>query len=80
MHRDTLLRARAIENQAYVVGVNRTGSDPSFIYNGDSVVYGPYGEEILACGNSEAIFICKLEKDVVNSAREQFQVLNDRKR
>jgi len=43
----TLLRARAIENQSYVVGVNRVGTDQNnIIYSGDSAVINPYGEEI----------------------------------
>ncbi len=43
----TLLRARAIENQAYVIGVNRIGTDQNnVIYSGDSAIVNPYGEEI----------------------------------
>ncbi|MGM0377974.1 MAG: amidohydrolase, partial [Bacteroidota bacterium] len=43
---DALLKARAIENQCYVAGVNRIGSDPRLEYNGGSVVYSPKGEVI----------------------------------
>jgi len=45
-HWQTLLRARAIENQAYVVGVNRAGSGGRLDYAGDSAVIGPFGEEL----------------------------------
>ena len=41
---DTLLRARAIENQAYCLGVNRTGNDPNCQYNGGSALISPNGE------------------------------------
>lgn len=41
---DTLLRARAIENQAYCLGVNRTGNDPNCQYNGGSALVAPNGE------------------------------------
>ncbi|MGE4196622.1 MAG: nitrilase-related carbon-nitrogen hydrolase, partial [Phycisphaerales bacterium] len=44
MHWRTLLIARAIENQAFVVGVNRTGSDPALTYSGGSIAVGPKGE------------------------------------
>ncbi|MFM8304926.1 MAG: nitrilase-related carbon-nitrogen hydrolase, partial [Actinomycetota bacterium] len=45
-HWQTLLRARAIENQAYVVGVNRVGEGGRLEYAGDSAVIGPFGEEV----------------------------------
>ncbi len=44
-----LLRARAIENQCYVVGVNRVGNDPSCEYCGGSAIIDPYGRTIAAC-------------------------------
>ena len=51
-HWMTLLKARAIENQAYVVGVNRCGHDPSLHYRGRSLIFGPRGE-VLADGGTE---------------------------
>jgi omega-amidase len=42
-HWDALLRARAIENQCYVIGVNRTGVGDSIVYDGGSVAYDPWG-------------------------------------
>ena len=44
-----LLKARAIENQCYVAGVNRVGTDPSCQYCGGSVVIDPYGKTIAEC-------------------------------
>ena len=46
---NTLLRARAIENQCYVVGVNRVGNDPSCEYCGCSAIINPYGQAVLEC-------------------------------
>lgn len=73
-----LLRARAIENQCYVAGVNRVGSDPSCNYCGGSVVIDPYGKTIAECEwdkENEAtaeIDICQLD-----AFRKKFPVLND---
>jgi predicted amidohydrolase len=50
-----LLQARAIENQAYVVGVNRVGAGGSLIYSGDSRIFGPLGETLAAGSSSEEI-------------------------
>ncbi len=78
-HWKTLLKARAIENQCYVIGVNRLGSDPKSEYSGDSAVYGPFGEEIINCVGKEGIFFAELLKDEVLKTREQYPFLNDRK-
>jgi predicted amidohydrolase len=59
-HWITLLRARAIENQAYVAGVNRCGNDPSLAYPGRSLIIDPRGD-ILADGGSEE---CAISADV----------------
>lgn len=48
----TLLRARAVENQAYVVGVNRIGQDPVHTYNGHSVIISPDGEILADAGET----------------------------
>lgn len=57
-----LLKARAIENQCYVVGVNRSGSDPrGMTYAGGSAVYDPLGEELLHLGDKEAVEAARLE-------------------
>lgn len=49
-----LLVARAIENQCYVAGVNRVGSDPVCEYSGASVIIDPYGRTVAACTLNEA--------------------------
>ena len=52
----TLLRARAIENQCYVAGANRVGSDPQCEYSGDSAIIHPYGHELAACPAGQEAF------------------------
>lgn len=63
---DALLLARAIENQAYVCGVNRVGTDGNGIaYNGGSIVYSPKGEPLAQC-NDNAIEIKTVELDLTS--------------
>lgn len=75
----TLLRARALENQSYVAGVNRIGIDGSGIkYSGDSMIIGPKGETI-ASGrqNEESIVSGEISLSDLADFREKFPVLND---
>jgi predicted amidohydrolase len=75
----TLLRARAIENQCYVAGVNRIGIDGTGIkYCGDSMIVGPKGE-VLASGikNSECIVSADISIEELVEFRSRFPVLND---
>jgi omega-amidase len=75
----TLLQARAIENLAYVVGVNRTGSDPNLKYNGRSVVVSPHGHIIADAGEGEGVLSARLDLADVTAWREQFPALGDMK-
>lgn len=73
----TLLRARAIENQCFVVGVNRTGEDGNKIfYNGESSIIDPLGE-IIYQGNEEDIFTYTLKKEKITETRNQFPFWRD---
>jgi omega-amidase len=74
-----LLKARAIENQAFVIGVNRVGSEPAAVYSGDSSVFGPRGEELLYCGDAEAVFCAELDTTAARKWREAFPVIRDRR-
>ncbi len=75
---DTLLRARAIENMSYVLGVNRIGDDPNGLaYNGHSGVYDPLGNR-LAFSENDEILTVRLEKGVLTDARESLKFLQDR--
>ena len=74
----TLLKARAMENVAYVAGCNRVGIDPSGIsYNGESIVCSPYGSIILTAGNHEAVKSCPISIDELNEIRNKFPSLDD---
>ena len=74
----TLLQARAIENQSYVVGVNRVGIDAKQnVYSGDSSVFGPLGEAIWQKQDEEAVQTVILEKDVLLKVRQDLPFLND---
>lgn len=73
-----LLVARAIENQCYVAGVNRVGTDPACEYCGGSVIIDPYGKPLAACTmNEECEASAVIDMDKLNAFREKFPVLND---
>jgi predicted amidohydrolase len=74
----TLLQARAIENQCYVVGVNRVGNDGNGIYHGgDSMVIDPLGEILYHKKNEEDIFTITLDKSHLEKVREKFPFWKD---
>ena len=79
-HWRSLLTARAIENQAYIVGVNRIGSDPLSQYAGDSRVIDPAGEVQLDCGNHEGMFVSSISVECVRDIRRRMPFLKDRLR
>lgn len=70
-----LLRARAIENQCYAVGVNRVGCDPVCEYAGGSMVVNPYGEVVASCGDEECIAVGEVDMEFVSSYREKFSAV-----
>jgi predicted amidohydrolase len=76
-HWRTLLCARAIENQAYAIGVNRCGKDPKLGYRGGSLVVNPWGKIVVEGGRREAIISAKLDLAVVNQVRRNFPILRD---
>lgn len=76
-HWITLLRARAIENQAYVVGVNRCGSDPVFQYSGASLMVAPTGEILARAGTEPVVLRAELDRRVIDEWRSQFPALAD---
>jgi omega-amidase len=76
-HWRTLLKARAIENQCYVVGVNRVGQDPKLNYTGFSSVFNPMGKEIISVESEEKIILAELNKDYIKEVREKFPFLED---
>lgn len=74
----TLLVARAIENQCYVVGVNRVGNDGNNIYHsGDSMIVDPLGEILYHTSDEEDIFTITLDKTHLQNVREKFPFWKD---
>jgi predicted amidohydrolase len=73
----TLLRARAIENQAYVVGINRAGSDPHVRYGGRSLIVGPRGETLAEAGDGPQVITAEIELGPLVEYRQQFPALAD---
>ena len=73
----TLLKARAIENLAFVIGVNRTGREPRFDYCGRSVVVNPHGEIIADAGTAETILTASIAHADVAAWRAEFPALRD---
>ncbi|PJA95967.1 MAG: nitrilase [Ignavibacteriales bacterium CG_4_9_14_3_um_filter_34_10] len=76
-HWKTLLKARAIENLCYIIGVNRVGDDPNVSYNGFSSIFDPTGKEIICVENDEKLLLTELDIDVVKQTRERFNFLED---
>ena len=73
-----LLRARAIENQCWLAGVNRCGNDPGNGYTGDSVVLDPWGADIAACAPGvEEWALADIDMTVLEGFRKSFPVLED---
>jgi predicted amidohydrolase len=76
-HWRTLLKARAIENQCYIAGVNRVGKDPKLNYNGYSSIFDPLGKEVVSKMDKELIISAEIEKSYVNEVRKKLPFLND---
>lgn len=78
-HWRTLLRARAIENQAYVVGCNRVGTVGPDHYSGDSAVIDPLGRTLTEAAHDETTLRADLRPAEVRAVRAQFAFLKDRR-
>lgn len=74
-----LLEARAIENLAYVIGVNRCGSDPFLEYDGASLIIDPQGNHLTKADSKETVISATLEINVVQDWRDDFPALKDSK-
>ncbi len=75
---DTLLKARAIENMSYCIGVNRCGQDEAgYEYSGHSAVYDCLGEK-LAYSKEETVLYATLEKEHIVNTRNKLKFLEDR--
>lgn len=78
-HWSALLRARAIENQAFVVGVNRCGDGDGLHYSGDSTILSPWGEALISAAEQETVLVADLDPAAISSARADFPALRDRR-
>ena len=75
---DVLLRARALENQCYVVGANRVGDDSMCHYTGHAAIIDPYGRKISECDSEdEAVATAEINMERLAAFREKFPVLSD---
>ena len=75
-----LLQARAIENQAYALGVNRCGVDPALKYDGRSALYDPHGREVFQADANERVIVAEIDPEFARAWREQFPALRDMRR
>lgn len=76
---DTLLKARAIENMSYTIGVNRIGLDQNELeYTGSSQVIDFLGNELLNCNEEQGLFIVEINKEEMLDTRKKLNFLNDK--
>lgn len=78
-HWTRLLEARAIENQAYVVGVNRVGQGGRLRYTGDSHILDPMGNVLASASEHETMLLADVYRDTVVTTRKTFPFLDDRR-
>jgi omega-amidase len=79
-HWRALLRARAIENQAYVVGANRVGTVKGTDYLGDSAIVDPLGRTLAEAAVGESVLVADVDPEVVKGVRTAFPFLPDRRK
>jgi predicted amidohydrolase len=77
-HWRSLLVARAVENQLWVVGVNRVGTGGGLEYSGDSLVVNPDGEIVADAGAAASVVVVEVDPAAVSAARVALPVLDDR--
>jgi predicted amidohydrolase len=77
-HWQALLAARAVENQAYVIGANRVGEGGGLTYTGDSRIVDPMGEVLAAGAGGETMLLADVDPAVVRAVRERFPFMRDR--
>jgi len=78
-HWQTLLRARAVENLAYVLGVNRVGDGDNIHYAGDSAAISPWGETLASAAEAEAVLLVDVDPQLVADTRAKLTALKDRR-
>ena len=78
-HWQALLRARAIENQAYLLGCNRVGTGDGSNYTGDSAIIDPMGRALVQASQGETVLVADISPDEVKRVRDRFPFLADRR-
>lgn len=78
-HWHQLLAARALENQIYVIGVNRTGKKGQILYIGESAVYNPWGEKLISLPKHQQIGFCDIDFKKMDRIRIEYPFFNERK-
>jgi omega-amidase len=78
-HWRTLLRARAIENQLYIVACNRVGTSKETTFFGHSTIIDPWGETIIEGGETADLFTATIDLDLVEQVRAKIPVFVDRR-
>jgi predicted amidohydrolase len=78
-HWRALLRARAIENQAYVIGANRVGAAKDVAHLGDSAIIDPLGRTLAEASVGEAVLVAEVTPETVAGVRSEFPFLVDRR-
>lgn len=76
-HWVSLLKARAIENQAYVIGVNRCGNDPKLYHSGHSVIFDPSGKQLADAGSEESWIEAEADHKLLQDYRRGLPFLAD---
>ena len=79
VHWQTLLRARAIENQMYIIAVNRVGESKGEVFGGRSAVIDPWGEAIVEGGGDPALLHAEIEMALVDEVRKRIPIFEDRR-
>jgi len=78
-HWKCLLKARAVENQCYIMAVNRVGTSGSARFFGNSSIYDPWGELIAGSGDDEAVVTGVIDTQVIEEVRRRIPVFSDRR-
>ncbi len=78
-HFDILMRARAIENQVYMVSANRVGRDSMSEFSGGSLVVDPWGEDVCRLGDGEDVALCDIDLSLSDRVRTKIPVFSDRR-
>src|SRR5258706_2605150 len=78
-HWRTLIQARAIEDQCYIIACNAVGEHNSTTYGGHSMIVDPWGEIVIEAGAGDALHTVKIDTDMVDAVRAKMPVLQDRR-